>query len=131
MAIVRLSGGRAVEVVARLFRPGRTGRLAWAAESHRAEYGCVYDDAGSAVDEARSAARLFSPPLTPRQVLVLPMLAPRSYTREDVVEIHCHGGSICVQRVLALCLVRRARRALDRSERTPHAALAARGRAPR
>ena len=30
------------------------------------------------------------------------MLAPRSYTTEDVVEIHCHGGSVCVQRVLAL-----------------------------
>jgi tRNA U34 5-carboxymethylaminomethyl modifying GTPase MnmE/TrmE len=38
------------------------------------------------------------------EVLVLPMLAPRSYTKEDVVEIHCHGGSVCVQRVLALLL---------------------------
>jgi tRNA modification GTPase len=36
------------------------------------------------------------------EALVLPMLAPRSYTTEDVVEIHCHGGSVCVQRVLAL-----------------------------
>jgi tRNA modification GTPase len=35
------------------------------------------------------------------EVLVLPMLAPRSYTREDVVEIHCHGGSLCSARVLA------------------------------
>ena len=34
------------------------------------------------------------------------MLKPRSYTREDVVELHCHGGSVCVQRVLSLCLVR-------------------------
>ncbi len=33
------------------------------------------------------------------------MLKPRSYTREDVVELHCHGGSVCVQRVLSLCLV--------------------------
>ena len=40
------------------------------------------------------------------QVLLLPMLKPRSYTREDVVELHCHGGSVCVQRVLSLCLVR-------------------------
>ena len=36
------------------------------------------------------------------EVLVLPMLRPRSYTAEDVVEIHCHGGSVCVQRVLSL-----------------------------
>ena len=41
------------------------------------------------------------------QVLLVPMLKPRSYTREDVVELHCHGGSVCVQRVLSLCLVRR------------------------
>ncbi|CAK9213220.1 unnamed protein product [Sphagnum jensenii] len=32
------------------------------------------------------------------------MLAPRSYTREDVVEVQCHGGDVCVRRVLQLCL---------------------------
>lgn len=32
------------------------------------------------------------------------MLAPRSYTREDVVELQCHGGDVCVRRVLQLCL---------------------------
>jgi len=46
------------------------------------------------------------PSLIASQVLLLPMLKPRSYTREDVVELHCHGGTVCVQRVLALCLVR-------------------------
>lgn len=35
---------------------------------------------------------------------MLPMLAPRSYTREDVVELQCHGGDVCVRRVLQLCL---------------------------
>lgn len=38
------------------------------------------------------------------QVLLLSMLAPRSYTSEDVIELHCHGGSVCVQRVLGCCL---------------------------
>lgn len=38
------------------------------------------------------------------KVLVVPMLAPRSYTREDVVELQCHGGDICVRRILQLCL---------------------------
>lgn len=37
-------------------------------------------------------------------MLVVPMLAPRSYTREDVVEVQCHGGDVCVRRVLQLCL---------------------------
>lgn len=43
------------------------------------------------------------------QVLVLPMLAPRSYTREDVVEVHCHGGSLCSARVLAAAVALGAR----------------------
>jgi len=42
-------------------------------------------------------------------VLVLPMLAPRSYTREDVVEVHCHGGSLCSARVLAAAVALGAR----------------------
>eukprot|EP00959_Pyramimonas_sp_CCMP1952_P316303 6620434-Pyramimonas_sp.AAC.1 len=40
------------------------------------------------------------------------MLKPRSYTREDVVELHCHGGNICSRRVLAACVELGARPAL-------------------
>ncbi len=43
------------------------------------------------------------------QVLALVMLAPRSYTAEDVVELHCHGGAVCARRVLACCLAAGAR----------------------
>lgn len=91
VAIVRLSGREAVSVVRSLFRqgpPSKPSRGFWNVESHRAVYGGMYDEKGQLADE----------------VLVLPMLAPRSYTREDVVEVHCHGGSVCVQRVLQLCL---------------------------
>ena len=38
------------------------------------------------------------------QVLLLPMLEPRSYTAEDVVELHTHGGGLCARRVLERCL---------------------------
>lgn len=38
------------------------------------------------------------------EVLVLVMKSPRSYTREDVVEIHCHGGKVCTDRVLNTCI---------------------------
>jgi tRNA modification GTPase len=38
------------------------------------------------------------------EALLLLMLAPRSYTREDIVEFHCHGGIMVVQQVLQLCL---------------------------
>lgn len=68
------------------------GRQVW--ESHRILYGQIRrPDTGQMVDEA----------------LLLLMLAPRSYTREDVVEFHCHGGIIAVQQVLQLCLEQGAR----------------------
>jgi tRNA modification GTPase len=43
------------------------------------------------------------------EALLLIMQAPRSYTREDVVEFHCHGGIIPVQQVLQLCIEQGAR----------------------
>lgn len=35
---------------------------------------------------------------------MIPMLAPRSYTREDVIELQCHGSEVCLRRVLRACL---------------------------
>ena len=93
VAIIRISGPDAVAAARAVFRPASRDERDAAARgdplrSHVAVYGTVRDDADEVVDE----------------VLLLPMLAPRSYTAEDVVEIHCHGGSVCVQRVLALLL---------------------------
>ena len=93
VAIVRVSGHEAEAIGRRLFVA--PGDQAW--ESHRVLYGHVCDPAsGERVDEA----------------LLLLMRAPRSFTRETVVEFHCHGGLICVQRVLELVLASGARRAL-------------------
>ncbi len=92
VAIVRVSGPAAEAIGRALFVPA--GQQAW--ESHRVLYGHVVDPTdGERVDE----------------VLLLPMRAPRSFTREDVVEFHCHGGLIAVQRVLELVLAAGARRA--------------------
>ncbi|CAM6100151.1 unnamed protein product [Calypogeia fissa] len=92
VAIVRLSGSSAVAITSQLFRPAKkvTNKqpAAWQPESHRVQYGTLVDAHGSTIDE----------------VVVVPMLAPRSYTREDVVELQCHGGDICVRRILQLCL---------------------------
>lgn len=81
IAVIRLSGpvaeavGRSVVSV--------PGQQLW--DSHRVLYGHVMDESGKErIDE----------------VLLLVMKAPRSFTGEDVVEIHCHGGLIAVQRVL-------------------------------
>jgi tRNA modification GTPase len=85
IGIVRLSGLEAVVIARQLFCA--PGQQQW--ESHRVLYGKIQDPQTQAViDEA----------------LMLLMLAPRSYTREDVVEFHCHGGMIPVQQVLQACL---------------------------
>jgi len=85
VGIVRVSGSEAVAIAQRLFQA--PGHQPW--ESHRILYGHVYHPStGNLVDEA----------------LLLLMRAPRSYTREDVVEFHCHGGIMAVQQVLSLCL---------------------------
>ncbi|HEY9867275.1 MAG TPA: tRNA uridine-5-carboxymethylaminomethyl(34) synthesis GTPase MnmE [Candidatus Obscuribacterales bacterium] len=85
VGIVRMSGGEAQSIAQQLFDP--PGRQTW--ESHRILYGYIrHPQTKKTIDE----------------VLLLLMLSPRSYTREDVVEFHCHGGIIAVQQVLQLCI---------------------------
>lgn len=85
IGIVRLSGNQAVTIARQLFTA--PGQQKW--ESHRILYGYIrHPQTQQVIDEA----------------LLLLMLAPRSYTREDVVEFHCHGGIIPVQQVLQLCV---------------------------
>jgi len=94
VAVVRISGRDALHVGARMFRRGsgsdarRSRTSHWLPKSHRVYYGHVVDERRRVVDEA----------------LLLAMHAPRSYTREDVVEVHGHGGSVCAQRVLRCAL---------------------------
>jgi tRNA modification GTPase len=100
VSIIRLSGPDAVGIAQGVFRPAgprsvAAGGAGWAPESHRVYYGTAVDEAGHVLDE----------------VLVLAMLAPRSYTAEDVVEVHTHGGGVSAARVLQRCLAAGARRA--------------------
>lgn len=85
VAIIRISGSEAVEVAAKLFRPNGRFQFNWRPASHRVYYGTAVDPEDEGVLD---------------EVLVLPMLSPRSYTCEDVVELHCHGGPVCASRVL-------------------------------
>ncbi|MEG4809149.1 tRNA uridine-5-carboxymethylaminomethyl(34) synthesis GTPase MnmE [Microcoleus sp. F8-D3] len=90
VGIVRVSGSAALKIAETLFCA--PGRQIW--ESHRILYGHIRrPKTQELVDEA----------------LLLIMKAPRSFTREDVVEFHCHGGIIAVQQVLQLCLENGAR----------------------
>ncbi|GFE56984.1 tRNA uridine-5-carboxymethylaminomethyl(34) synthesis GTPase MnmE [Geobacter sp. AOG1] len=85
IGIIRVSGDAALQVATQLFRGTTDGGL----QSHRFYYGCLAEPGtGSVIDE----------------VMLVLMRAPRSYTREDVLEIHCHGGSLVVQKILDLVL---------------------------
>jgi tRNA modification GTPase len=85
VGIIRLSGATALAIAKQLFQA--PGQQSW--ESHRILYGYIrHPQTKVVVDEA----------------LLLIMAAPRSFTREDVVEFHCHGGLMPVQQVLRLCL---------------------------
>ncbi|WJY26787.1 MULTISPECIES: tRNA uridine-5-carboxymethylaminomethyl(34) synthesis GTPase MnmE [Sporosarcina] len=88
IAIVRISGDEAVQIADRLFRSPSGKKLA-DADSHTIHYGHLVDPAtGETVEE----------------IMVSIMKAPKTFTREDVVELNCHGGLVSVNRVLRLVL---------------------------
>lgn len=86
IGIVRVSGPRALAVGDKVFRARRNIRLS-KRPSHTVTYGWVISDE-AIVDEA----------------LALIMKGPRSYTGEDVVEFHCHGGQVPLRKVLQAVL---------------------------
>jgi tRNA modification GTPase len=90
IAVIRISGRKAIEIAAEIFS-GPVGEY----KSHTAHFGQVLDREGQSIDS----------------VLLLVMRAPRSYTGEETVEIHCHGGSIVSKRVLGRILEAGARAA--------------------
>ncbi len=91
IGIVRMTGQAAIAICTRLFRS--QSRIE-EASSHTLQYGVIIDpDSGEAIDE----------------VLVSVMKAPGTYTRENMVEINCHGGPVAQQKILALLLDQGAR----------------------
>ncbi len=90
IAIVRLSGPEAVKISNKLFQ----GNDLTSVNSHTIHYGKIIDPSTSEVAE---------------EVMVTIMRGPRTFTREDVVEINCHGGLASVNRLLELVLAEGAR----------------------
>lgn len=91
VAIIRISGKDAINIAKLVFSgPVETYT------SHTAHFGKIIDSNGNKVDEA----------------LVIAFHAPRSYTGENTVEIHCHGGGLITRRVLDVVLAAGARAAL-------------------
>lgn len=93
IGVIRMSGPHSLDVLRQIFRPGDP---ACPFNSHQFYYGHIFDpghDPGpcgpaAAVDE----------------VLAVYMRAPRTYTREEVVEIHAHGNALILQSILELLL---------------------------
>jgi tRNA modification GTPase len=84
IGIVRISGPEAVSIADRVFK-AISGRPLEQLPVRRMNYGFIHNpDNGDRIDE----------------VLVTVMKAPYTYTREDVVEIHCHGGNTAVRKIL-------------------------------
>jgi len=79
IAVIRISGNRAIEIAGKLF-----SRDIRKVKSHTIHFGLVYDKNREKLDEA----------------LVLVMHAPRTFTGEETVEIQCHGGRLIAKKVL-------------------------------
>lgn len=91
IGIIRISGGESMRILGEVFEPYNKKEVSLL-ESHRVYYGNI-KDGETVIDEC----------------IVIIMKAPHSYTREDVVEIDCHGGVSVVYRVLNLVLKHGAR----------------------
>lgn len=88
IAIIRLSGSGVIDKAAQIFRPRRNQIDIRKKEGYSLTLGWIMDADSEAVDE----------------VLLALMRAPHSYTGEDVVEIHCHGGILPARRCLEVVL---------------------------
>ncbi|MDE6626486.1 MAG: tRNA uridine-5-carboxymethylaminomethyl(34) synthesis GTPase MnmE [Lachnospiraceae bacterium] len=95
IGIIRISGEKAIEVVDSIFDPKKNGKEVRNLSSYTAAYGNIIDK--------KQLNRIID------EVIVLVMKAPSTYTREDVVEIDCHGGMQVMKQILQLLLENGAR----------------------
>lgn len=91
ISIIRISGKEALPILCEIFKP-KSSRDVSQLKSYTITYGEIYDGE-NLIDE----------------VLVSFMKGPRTYTREDIVEINCHGGYVVTEKVLELVLKKGAR----------------------
>jgi tRNA modification GTPase len=94
IGIVRLSGDKAIYILGKIFKPTNKRKVSDMCTFTMA-HGFIVDNEGKSID----------------QVIVSIMRKPKSYTREDVVEINCHGGLIATEVIMELCLENGARMA--------------------
>jgi tRNA modification GTPase len=87
IGIVRLSGNNAIKISEKIFKSANDKPIR-EMESYTMVYGYIVDEKKEVID----------------QVILSIMKSPKSYTKEDVVEINCHGGIMATNKVLDMCL---------------------------
>ena len=92
IGIIRVSGKHAIEIADSIFVPRKRGKEIHNMESYTAAYGNIVDRIYGKEEQIID------------EVIVLVMKAPSTYTREDVVEIDCHGGIQVMKQILHLLL---------------------------
>lgn len=83
IGIIRISGDDSIELIDKIYKSKSGKKLLSQCDSHTVHYGFIYDG-DEKIDE----------------VMVLIMRAPNTYTREDIIEIDCHGGVFVMKRIL-------------------------------
>ncbi|WP_028992569.1 tRNA uridine-5-carboxymethylaminomethyl(34) synthesis GTPase MnmE [Thermoanaerobacter thermocopriae] len=93
IGIVRISGDDALEIISKIFKPYKAKDIK-KVKSHTLHYGHIVDPETQEIYD---------------EVLVSIMKKPNTYTREDIVEINCHGGIVITSKILELVLKQGAR----------------------
>ncbi len=99
VALIRISGDRAIELAQKVFKPAGTNNLG-DVEARRQVYGRIY------APDAKGHAEMID------DGMATVFLSPASFTGEDTVEICCHGGMLVTETVLSACLAAGCRPAL-------------------
>lgn len=95
IGIVRISGNKALSIADRIF-VSKDGQMPSNFKTYTIRYGWVVENAQRKTQDARRNII--------DEVILTVMRAPKSYTRQDIVEINCHGGIVSLRRTLELVL---------------------------
>ena len=92
IGIIRMSGENAISIADQIFRNGKLDRKLMTYKSHTIHYGYIMKE-----DEILD------------EVMITVLKAPATYTKEDTIEINCHGGVVVMNKILQLLLTKGAR----------------------
>lgn len=106
IGVIRVSGNEAIDIVDKVFKKAGKNTTLKELPSHTIHYGHIKNSKNETIDE----------------VLVMLMKAPKTFTKEDVVEINCHGGPVPIEAVL-MELIKNGARLAEKGEFTKRAFL--------